>query len=28
LGWDENMLFTPDIDIFGEKLEVYRNLFL
>ena len=27
LGWDENMLFTPDIDIFGEKLEVYRNCF-
>ena len=21
------MLFTPDIDIFGEKLEVYRNCF-
>ncbi|HEC89799.1 MAG TPA: hypothetical protein ENI44_04385 [Thermoplasmatales archaeon] len=27
LGWDKNMLFTPDIDIFGDKLEVYRNCF-
>ena len=27
LGWDKNMLFTPDIDMLGEKLEVYRNCF-